>query len=200
MTTTNSTEGLSVPGIMPNKIDRRSMVIAGLFIVLGTAAIVEPGVASVAATILVAWLLIFGGVTHLIGAFSGQGWGRAIWQVLLGILYIAGGIYFRMHYLLALGTLTLLLAWILIAEAIIGFIAYARAPREERSSWMLVNCVATLLLGALIRLHWPSSSVWAIGTLVGVKLLITGFTRLMLGMAVRRLASQREVQIKELLA
>jgi uncharacterized membrane protein HdeD (DUF308 family) len=46
----------------------------------------------------------------------------------------------------------------------------------------------TLLLGGLIWFHWPSSSVWAIGTLVGVNLLMTGISRLMLGLVARKLA------------
>jgi uncharacterized membrane protein HdeD (DUF308 family) len=53
-----------------------------------------------------------------------------------------------------------------------------------------VNGLVTLLLGGLIWVHWPSSSVWAIGTLVGVSLLMTGISLLMLGMAVRKLATR----------
>jgi len=37
----------------------------------------------------------------------------------------------------------------------------------------------------LIYLQWPSSSAWAIGTLVGVSLIISGVTRIMLSLAVR---------------
>jgi uncharacterized membrane protein HdeD (DUF308 family) len=44
----------------------------------------------------------------------------------------------------------------------------------------------TLVLGGLIWLQWPSSSVWAIGTLVGVNLITTGVSRLMLGKAMVR--------------
>jgi uncharacterized membrane protein HdeD (DUF308 family) len=47
-----------------------------------------------------------------------------------------------------------------------------------------------LLLGCLIWFHWPSSTVWAIGTLVGVNLLMTGITRLMFGLAARKLVKQ----------
>jgi uncharacterized membrane protein HdeD (DUF308 family) len=122
-----------------------------LFIFLGIVAIAEPVVASLAVTILVAWLLIFGGVTHLIGAFGGEGWGRAVWQLILGILYIAGGIYLRMHYLVAVGTLTLFLVGILLAEAVVKFIAYVRTPSEGRSGWMLVNGATTLLLAKCSR-------------------------------------------------
>jgi uncharacterized membrane protein HdeD (DUF308 family) len=58
------------------------------------------------------------------------------------------------------------------------------------SSWLLLNGIITLLLGGLILFHWPSSSIWAIGTLVGVNLLMTGITRLMFGLAARKLVAQ----------
>jgi len=38
--------------------------------------------------------------------------------------------------------------------------------------WLLFNAIVTLLLGCLILFHWSSSSVWAIGTLVGINLLM----------------------------
>jgi uncharacterized membrane protein HdeD (DUF308 family) len=153
-------------------------------------AIIEPGVAGLAVTILVGWLLIFGGVAHLVAAFGGGGAGRVIWQVLIGILYILGGVYFLTHPLLALGTLTLLLAVIILMEAALEVIAYFRTRSEGGSGWLLVNALITLLLGGLIWFHWPSSSVWAIGTLVGVNLLMTGISRLMVGLAARKLMSR----------
>src|SRR5277367_6692892 len=161
-----------------------------VFILPGMMAIIEPGVAGLAIAILVGWLLIFGGVAHLVAAFAGGGAGRVIWQVILGIIYIVGGIYFLTHPLLGLGTLTLLLAVIILMEAILEFIAYFRTRNEGGSGWILVNGLITLFVGGLIWLHWPSSSVWAIGTLVGVNLLMTGISRLMLGMAARRLATR----------
>src|SRR5262249_43718131 len=152
--------------------------------------IVEPGITGLAVAILVGWLLVFGGVAHLVGAFSSGNGGRAIWQVILGILYIVGGTYFLTHPLLGLGTLTLLLAGILLAEGVIECITYFRTQWVSRSPWTLANGLITLLLGGLIWLHWPSSSVWAIGTLVGVNLLMTGISRYKLGTAAQRLASR----------
>jgi uncharacterized membrane protein HdeD (DUF308 family) len=37
----------------------------------------------------------------------------------------------------------------------------------------------------MIYAQWPSSSVWAIGTLVGVSMIISGVTRVMMSLAVR---------------
>ena len=41
----------------------------------------------------------------------------------------------------------------------------------------------------MIYLQWPSSSSWAIGTLVGVSMIISGITRLMLSLAVRKVTA-----------
>jgi hypothetical protein len=48
---------------------------------------------------------------------------------------------------------------------------------------VLFNGAIDLLLRGMIWFHWPSSSAWAIGTLLVVKLLVTGTTRLIVGSA-----------------
>jgi uncharacterized membrane protein HdeD (DUF308 family) len=50
----------------------------------------------------------------------------------------------------------------------------------------LIDGIITLLLGLMIYTQWPSSSAWAIGTLVGVSMTISGVTRVMLSLAVRK--------------
>jgi uncharacterized membrane protein HdeD (DUF308 family) len=190
MGTTNPTAGLRGAGTVIKKASSWFIGMAVVFILLGMMAIIEPGVAGLAVTILVGWLLIFGGVAHLVAAFSGGGAGRVIWQVLIGVVYILGGGYFLTHPLLALGTLTLLLGVIILTEGVCEVIAYFRMRGEGGSGWLLMNALITLLLGGLIWFHWPSSSVWAIGTLVGVNLLMTGISRLMFGLAARKLVSR----------
>ncbi len=190
MGTANPVSGLGRPGETVKKFTGWYIALAILFIVLGFFAILEPAVAGIGVALLVGWLLIFGGVAHLISAFGGGGAKRVIFQVLIGIVYLIGGFYFLTHTLLGLGTLTLLLAGIILAEGVLEIIAYFRGRSEGGSVWLLINALITLLLGGLIWFHWPSSSVWAIGTLVGVNLIMTGFSRLMLGLAARKLVGR----------
>ena len=190
MATANPTEGLRGAGKIIRKASGWFIGMAVVFILLGILAIIEPGLAGLAVTILVGWLLIFGGMAHLVAAFSGGGTGRVIWQVLIGMLYIVVGFYFLTHPLLGLGTLTLLLGVIILTEGVFEVIVYFRTRGEGGSGWLLVNAMITLLLGGLIWFHWPSSSVWAIGTLVGVNLLMTGISRLMFGLAARKLVNR----------
>jgi len=163
------------------------IVAAILFIVLGVFAIIEPAVAGLGVALLVGWLLIFGGVSHLISAFEGGGARRVLFQILAGIVFLLGGYYLLTHPLLALGTLTLLLAAVILVAGVCELVTYLRLKDEQASGWMLLNGVVALLLGGMIWLQWPSSSIWAIGTLVGVNLLLTGITRLMVGLTGRRL-------------
>src|SRR5262249_19631252 len=156
MAMANPSKGLRGPGTIGKRVGAWLIAVAVVFIILGMIAIVEPGVAGLAVAILVGWLLIFGGLTHLIAAFSGGGAGRVIWQVILAIIYIIGGVYFLTHPLVGLGTLTLLLAGIILAEALLEFVAYFRRRAEGGSGWLLVNGLITLMLGGLIWIHWPS--------------------------------------------
>jgi len=159
-----------------------------LLIALGIIAIAIPMVAAVAVTTLVAWLLIFGGIFHFVMAFSTRGAGAVLWEVLVALVYIFGGGYMLFHPLLGVATLTLLLGAFFLVEGIFEIVAFFRIRGVSGSGWMLFDGLITLLLAGLIWAHWPSSSAWAIGTIVGVGLLISGFKWLMISLAARRVS------------
>ena len=59
---------------------------------------------------------------------------------------------------------------------------------RRKSRFIAVNSLngISLILAVMIWRTWPFSSVWAIGTLVGISMLFTGFSRLMLILSARR--------------
>jgi uncharacterized membrane protein HdeD (DUF308 family) len=189
MATSNATEGLRGPGEVVKKATGWFIAVAVLFILLGIFAIAEPFAAGLGVTLLVGWLLVFGAVAHFFAAFKGHGAKHVILQVVVGLVYLIGGLYFVTHTIMGVSTLTLLLSGVILAEGVLEIVAYIRLRSRGGAGWMLMNGIVTLLLGGLIWFHWPSSSVWAIGTLVGVNLLMTGISRLMLGLAARKLVS-----------
>ena len=77
---------------------------------------------------------------------------------------------------------------LLFVEAGLDLVAYSAQRREPGAVWLLVNAFVTALLGTLIAMHWPAMTVWVIGTMVGLNMLATGVSRLMLGMAARNVA------------
>jgi uncharacterized membrane protein HdeD (DUF308 family) len=158
-------------------------------ICLGMFAVAAPLIAAVAVNALIAWLIVLAGVVHLVVAFHSREAGSVIWRLLVGLAYICFGGYLIARPALGVASLTLLLASLFLVEGIFNIVLFFRAPTVLRSIWFLVDGIVTLLLGLMIYMQWPSSSAWAIGTLVGVSLIFSGVTRVMVALTVRKAAA-----------
>ena len=167
-----------------------SIGLSVLMILAGILAIAVPQAAGIAVNILVAWLLVFSGGAHLVFAWHTRGAGGIIWEVLVGILYILVGGYLLFSPVAGLASLTLALAIYLFAEAVLEFILSFRLRPMPGSGWLLFDGIITLILAIMIWRTWPSSAEWAIGILVGVSMLFSGISRLMISMAARRVLAK----------
>jgi uncharacterized membrane protein HdeD (DUF308 family) len=163
-----------------------SIVIAILLILAGLAAISLPFIAGIAASIAVAWLLLFAGLIHLFFGWHTRSAGAVIWKVLVAFAYLVAAFYILDHPGRGLLTLTLVLAFYLFFEGIFEALIYAYFRRLPGSGWFLFDAIVTIVLGIMILMSWPVSSVWAVGTLIGISILFSGITRLSYALAARR--------------
>jgi len=159
------------------------------FIVLGVLAVGSPALAALAVNAVIAWLIVFAGVVHLSLAFYAHKAGSLLWKLLVGLAYVFFGVYLIAHPASGVVSLTLVLASLFLVEGIFDIALFFQMRAIGGSGWILADGIITLALGLMIYLQWPSSSNWALGTLVGVSLIISGMTRLMLSLAVRRAAA-----------
>jgi uncharacterized membrane protein HdeD (DUF308 family) len=155
-------------------------------IILGMLAVGSPFIAAVAVNVVIAWLIVFAGAVHLTVAFHTREAGSLIWRLLVGLAYVFFGVYLLARPALGVASLTLVLASLFLVEGVLNVILFFRIRSLQGSSWVLIDGIITLLLGLMIYAQWPSSSLWAIGTLVGVSMIISGVTRVMLSLAVRK--------------
>lgn len=167
-----------------------SIGLSVLMIAAGILAIALPMAAGIAINVLVAWLLVFSGCTHLVFAWYTRSAGGLLWELLVGALYIFIGVYLLVHPVAGLLSLTLALAIYLFFEAILEFALGFKLRPLPGSSWLLFDGILTLILAVMIWRAWPSSSEWAIGILVGVSMLFSGTSRLMLSLAARSVTSK----------
>jgi uncharacterized membrane protein HdeD (DUF308 family) len=163
-----------------------SVGFAVLMIAVGLLSIALPQLTGMGVAILVAWITIFGGVAHLAYAFAAESAGTVLWRLLIGVVYIVGGIYLAANPGLSLVSLTLVLAGIFFAEGLIRIVFFFQTRPLPGATWILTDGVLTVLLGFLIVRGWPASSTWAIGTIVGINLCVSGVSRLMFSMLARR--------------
>jgi len=171
---------------MPEKIGSTgSIVLAVLLIVFGFLAIAIPFATSWGVVIVLAWLIVFSGGTQFIHAFQSKGVGHILWKLLVAVIYLIAGFYFLLHPILGVAAFTLALAVFFVLEGITDVVAYFQSRSQAGSGWILFDGIVTLILGLMVWRQWPSSSLWVIGTLVGISMIFTGTTRLMLGFAVR---------------
>jgi uncharacterized membrane protein HdeD (DUF308 family) len=159
---------------------------ASIMIVLGLLAVVIPLAAGIGIALLVSWIIVWGGFAYLAFAFSGRDAGAFAWRLLIGIVYVAGGGYLLFHPQIALDSLTLAMAVLFLLEGMVEIAMFFQFRVESGSGWILFDAIVTLLLAYLIWRPWPSSSAWAIGTLLGINLILSGFTWLMCSIAARK--------------
>jgi uncharacterized membrane protein HdeD (DUF308 family) len=163
-----------------------SIFFAILLIVLGMVAVGSPVLAAVAVNAVIAWLIVLAGVVHLAFAFQTRTAGGVVWRLTVGVAYVFFGGYMITHPALSVVSLTLVLASLFLIEGIFAIALFFQLRSVGGSRWILIDGSVTLLLGLMIYMQWPSSSNWAIGTLVGVSMIISGITRLMMSLAIRR--------------
>uniref|UniRef100_Q01Z69 HdeD family acid-resistance protein n=1 Tax=Solibacter usitatus (strain Ellin6076) TaxID=234267 RepID=Q01Z69_SOLUE len=176
-----------LPEAASKRVITWSIIWSILLMVVGCAAIASPIVSSIGAAFIIGWLVFIGGLVQFIHAVQSKGIGHLAWKLLVAAFYVMAGVYLVAHPLLELAGLTLVLAIIFCATGTADIVAWFSNRKIGGSVWMLVNGVVALFLGFTIWNRWPASSLWFLGTLVGISLFMAGMARLMMALAVRRL-------------
>ena len=167
-----------------------SIGLSVLMIVTGILAIASPLAAGIAVNVFVAWLLVFSGCVHLVFSWHTRSTGGFLSELLVGILYTVTGVYLLVHPVAGLVSLTIALAIYLFLEAVLEFVLGFKLRPLPGSGWLLFDGIITLILAVMIWRTWPSSSAWVIGLLVGISMLFSGTSRLMLSLAARSVTSK----------
>jgi uncharacterized membrane protein HdeD (DUF308 family) len=143
------------------------MILAG-FLILGDVMLV-----TVLSTIFIGWVSIFAGAFEIAHAFWTKGWGGFLWQVLLGILYIAFGAVLVGQPVASALILTYVLGMMLLISGIVRVLLGITHWRE--AGWiMLLSGIFGVLAGLVILTGFPMTGMWVLGFLLGVDLISHG--------------------------
>ena len=143
------------------------MILAGI-IVLGDVVLV-----SVISTMFIGWAAIVIGAFEVIHAFWTKGWGGFVWQVLLGILYIAVGIVIMNQPVASALILTYVLGLLLLMSGVVRILLGFSHWKE--AGWiMLLSGLFGVLAGLVILSGFPMTGLWVLGFLLGVDLISHG--------------------------
>ena len=171
------------------RVSTFSIVIAVLMIILGFIAMLAPWEFGIVIALIIGWSAIFNGVAQIVYGIRTHSGAHTVLEVILGLVYIVAGVYLLMHPVGGLLALTLLLACLLLVYGVFALVLAFRMKPLQGWGWVLFDAIITILLGILIWAHWPLNSEWVVGTLFGISILISGVTRLMMSLALRRVTS-----------
>jgi uncharacterized membrane protein HdeD (DUF308 family) len=163
---------------------------------LGVFLIIYPWATAAITTVLLGWVLIFVGIAQFVFALHSQTAGNFFLQVFFGVLYGIAGVALAFFPFEGVEVLTGLLGTLLLVQAGLATATAFQIRPIEGWGWFLADATASFFMGGLILVRWPSSSVWAIGTLVGVAVLMGGISRIMIASKVRSGASSVERTIQ----
>lgn len=176
--------------VTPQAVVRPSIMWPIVMMLVGVLAVMLPIASSIGVARFLGWLMIFDSIAQVINAFRSRGIGRLSWKLVVATLYLVGGGYLLLQPFLAVVALTFALAVFFLVQGVLDLTDYLFTRKARKSSWVLINGVISIILGGMIWRHWPSSSLWALGQLVGIGMVMIGVTRLMMALAVRKPAAE----------
>jgi uncharacterized membrane protein HdeD (DUF308 family) len=167
----------------------------GWFVGLGIAQLVLGIIAwfdviafTIAGVIFIGALLVVAGAFQVAHAFMDREWGMFLLHLLVGILYVVGGLLLMDEPLEGSVVITILVAVSLIIGGIMRIVIGAR-HRHMPGWWLIVaSGVISLLVGLMLYVTLPWSGLWVVGTLIAVELIVHGVSWIQFGLTLRKTA------------
>jgi uncharacterized membrane protein HdeD (DUF308 family) len=167
MATYDTTSPLTAPPTWVRILLGVVLVLAGIF-VLGDIAL-----ATLISTLFIGAMAIVAGGFEIIHAFWTKGWGGFVWQIVLGVLYVAFGIVLLNQPVSGALLLTYILGLMLMISGLVR--AYLSVTHWREAGWlMLLSGVFGILAGVVILTGFPMSGLWVLGLLLGIDLISHG--------------------------
>jgi uncharacterized membrane protein HdeD (DUF308 family) len=155
-------------------------LIFGILLMLGGFFLLSsPVIASIASVFVFAILLLSAGVVHIITAFLDKHSNHLWLHLVIAAFTIVVGLLMLFSPGITLAALTLLIAAFFLSNGLFRIIG-SLVSRFKGWGWFFLNGLISLVLGILILIHWPSSSLWVIGLFIGIDLIFAGWSLVMI--------------------
>ena len=156
-------------------------IFLGIFLIIaGAAAIAFPILGTLAVEVWAAIAFAIAGVAQTVHAFAARSWGGFLLGLLIGLLYLVTGVLLWTNPIRGMIALTVFLAAVLVVDGIFrSALAFRIRPRSGWV-WVLLGGILSIILGFMIWQQLPFSALWMLGLLLGINLVFSGLTFLML--------------------
>jgi uncharacterized membrane protein HdeD (DUF308 family) len=170
-------------GLMFKKIQTWSLAVGIAMIIIGLLTSTFAMFTTFFTIIFLGIVLAARGVADIISAFMPHHYKGLLWHLFGGILSIAIGVLIVTRPGITAAVFTYLIAAFLI---ILGLFKTIAAPIEHEANWgwMMLSGIISLAFGIWIIGVWPAISLWLIGLLIGIEILVQGIVMIRLPYAI----------------
>ncbi|AEV38566.1 hypothetical protein PSE_4062 [Pseudovibrio sp. FO-BEG1] len=152
----------------------------------GTIVLVIPYASSIAVALVIGLVLIVVGVLQLWHAMQVKEWGGFLWQSLIGIIALVGGIAIYYNPVAGTEALTLVLSVVFIAQGIAQAMFSFRLRPHSSWGWILASGIIAIGAGLMILLDFPGSTAWALGLVAGISIMFNGWSYVAIALAAHK--------------
>jgi uncharacterized membrane protein HdeD (DUF308 family) len=165
----------------------KTLMLLGIILcLLGLVVLFSPVAAGEAVVLIVAAVLVITGIAQVIQGLRSGGWSAAPLAILFGAVIAVLGVMVWLNPAIGSGFLTVLLILFFIANGLWKVSTAWRYRGARGWVWLLLSGVVSLVFVYLLWKQWPLSGAWAIGVLVGIDLVLTGLSMVILALALRK--------------
>jgi len=162
-----------------------AIAVGFVLVIAGFLAMSSPLIAGLSVSVFVGVMLLIGGSGQLVLTFKAGSFGKGLLSAILGIATAVAGLLMISRPGAGLATLTFFLAAYCLMTGLFESLWAFQIKPAQGWGWTLFSGLVSVLLGIMLWSEFPISGAWAIGTLVGIRMLFSGSSLIMLGSAAR---------------
>ncbi len=162
------------------------MALGAVIMLLGIIGLFMPLLFTLGTVVFVGWLFMISGVAEVVHAIVRKGWSGFWGDLLSGLISLAAGVLIVLWPVDAASVLTLIIGVMFLVGGIFR-VALGVTTKSPYGVWIILHGVISTLLGLMIVAQWPFDTVWVIGTLVAIDLILNGSRMISLGATARNI-------------
>lgn len=176
---------------------KRLMVFGILSLIFGIVGIFMSVTMTVASVIVFGIFVLISGFAFLVESFAAPEWKEKVLDLLIAVVYIAGGIVMMANPVASAVSLTLFLSFFLVVIGIVRMVMGFQLKGDTDGWGMVVfSGIINIILGIMIYKQWPESGLWVIGLFVSIELIMQGIIAIMLSRGVKTVQKKVKEAVK----
>jgi uncharacterized membrane protein HdeD (DUF308 family) len=153
----------------------------------GLCAVLLPTMTAMAASLVLGLTLVGVGIVKIVEAFKVKEWSGFLWQLMLGVIEVAGGVLIYASPFKRAMAITLLIAVVFVVQGIVQIGLAIKVKPQPGWRWLFIAGIAALCASLALILKFPFTRYYTPSTIGGISLLLAGCAYIAIAFTLRKI-------------